>query len=129
MKQSNRRGVSPLKVLILLCLVSVSSYAADSSGLPAARHASADHGRMPANASRTSLDLTMPPLWRVMSHSQLLAAMGSTSDDVIEVVAEPALVPMSTDVQAPLGIVDSLRWSAGHPTQAWRILMPAASAP
>jgi hypothetical protein len=127
MKQSNWRAVSVLKVLIPLCLVPVSSYATDSSDLASARHANADHGRVSANAPRTSLDLTMPPLWRVMSHSQLLAAMGNPSDDVIEVVAEPALVPMSTDVQAPLGIVDSLRWSAGHPTQAWRILLPAAA--
>jgi hypothetical protein len=124
MKQSNWRPVSVLKLLIPLCLASVSAYATDSSDLAAARH-----GRVPANTPRTSLDLTMPPLSRVMSHSQLLAAMGSTSDDEIEVVAEPALVLMSTDVQAPLGIVDSLRWSAGHPTQAWRILLPAAAAP
>jgi hypothetical protein len=129
MKQSNWRAVSVLKLLIPVCLVSVSAHATDSSDIAAARHANADHSRVPANIPRTSLDLTVPPLWRVMSHSQLLAAMGSTSEDVIEVVAEPTLVPMSTDVQAPLGIVDSLRWSAAHPTQAWRILLPAADTP
>jgi hypothetical protein len=129
MHQSNWRAVSVLKLLIPLCLVIVSAHATDSPDMAAARHANADHSRAPANIPRTSLDLTVPPLWRVMSHGQLLAAMGSTSDDVVEVVAEPALVPMSTEVQAPLGIVDSLRWSAGHPTQAWRILLPAADAP
>jgi hypothetical protein len=129
MNQSNWRAVTVLKLLIPLGLVFVSAHATDSPDIAAPRRANADHSRVPANTPRTSLDLTVPPLWRVMSHSQLLAAMGTTSDDVIEVVAEPALVPMGMDVQAPLGIVDSLHWSAGHPTQAWRILLPAADAP
>jgi hypothetical protein len=66
-----------------------------------------------------------------MPHSEILAEMGSGSDDEesIEVVAAPALVPMSFDAEAPLGIVDSLHWSVDHPTQAWRILLPAAVAP
>jgi hypothetical protein len=59
-----------------------------------------------------------------MPRSELLAEMGST-DDAIEVVAEPPLLPMTSDVNAPLGIVDSLRWSVDHPTQAWRLLLPA----
>jgi hypothetical protein len=73
------------------------------------------------------MDLKAPPLSKVMSHSQLLAAMGTPSDDEesIEVVAEPELMPMISDVQAPLGVVDALQWSVGHPTQAWRILLPA----
>jgi hypothetical protein len=66
-----------------------------------------------------------------MSHSQLLADMGPTSvdEESIEVVAAPPLVPMSFDAQAPLGIVDSLHWAIDHPTQAWRILLPATVTP
>jgi hypothetical protein len=59
-----------------------------------------------------------------MPRSELLAEMGS-ADDPVEVVAEPPLLPMTSDVDAPLGIVDSLRWSVDHPTQTWRLLLPA----
>jgi hypothetical protein len=65
-----------------------------------------------------------------MSHRELLAEMGTNSDEEsIEVVAAPTLVPMSFDAEAPLGIVDSLRWSIDHPTQMWRIVLPATVTP
>jgi hypothetical protein len=89
-----------------LLVTAGSVLAAESSGRPA------------------PLDLRAPALDRVMPRSELLAEMGST-DDAIEVVAEPPLLPMTSDVNAPLGIVDSLRWSVDHPTQAWRLLLPA----
>jgi hypothetical protein len=70
------------------------------------------------------LDLRVPPLDKVMTRGDLLAEMGS-GDDPIEVVVEPPLLLMTSDADAPLGIVDSLRWSADHPAQAWRLLLPA----
>jgi hypothetical protein len=68
------------------------------------------------------LNLRMPPLDKVMQRGDLLAEMG---DDPVAIVVEPPLLPMTSDADAPLGIVDSLRWSADHPTQAWRLLLPA----
>jgi len=59
-----------------------------------------------------------------MPRSELLAEM-SSPDEPIEVVAVPPLLPMTSDADAPLGIVDSLGWSVDHPTQAWRLLLPA----
>ena len=70
------------------------------------------------------LDLRVPSLERVMPRSELLAEM-SLPDEPIEVVAEPPLLPMTSDADAPLGIVDSLAWTVDHPTQAWRLLLPA----
>jgi hypothetical protein len=66
-----------------------------------------------------------------MTYSELLADMGPNPGDEesIEIIAAPTLVPMSFDSEAPLGIVDSLHWSVGHPTQVWRILLPANAAP
>lgn len=80
--------------------------------------------------SAAMLDLRVPELRHVMSHSELLADMGSNYDeDAVEVIAAPPLVPLSFDFEVPLGIVDSLHWSVAHPTQAWRILLPAATGP
>jgi hypothetical protein len=110
-------------MLIPLCsVVSATAFGADS---PAAAVALA------ASAPRAPLDLRVPKLRQVMTHSELLADMGSNSGDEesIEIVAAPALVPMNFDSQAPLGIVDSFRWSVDHPTQIWRILLPANVTP
>ena len=72
----------------------------------------------------TPLDLRPPPLDRIMSRGELLADI-VPGEEPIEVVAEPPLLPMTSDADAPLGIVDSLGWSVDHPTQAWRLLLPA----
>jgi hypothetical protein len=128
MNDARRRAIRALQLLIPLCsVVCATAYAADVSAAPAAQlPASAI-----AHARRAPLDLRVPKLRQVMTHSELLADMGSNSGDEesIEVVAAPALVPMSFDSRAPLGIVDSFRWSADHPTQIWRVLLPANVTP
>ena len=99
-------------------LAGAAAYAADAPAVTAAPH-----------APRAPLDLRVPKLRQVMTHSELLADMGSNSGDEesIEVVAAPAPVPMSFDSQAPLGIVDSLRWSIDHPTQVWAQIVDLAA--
>ena len=122
MNSSRRHTVSTLKVLLPLCCGVAAAYGVD---LPVAPPAVAAGSRSP-----TALNLRVPELRRVMPHSELLADMGSNYDeDSIEVIAAPPLVPLSFDTQVPLGIVDSLHWSVDHPTQAWRIVLPAAELP
>jgi hypothetical protein len=120
---SRRRAVSTLQLLMPLCCGVFG--VAHGVDLPAAPPA------VPA-ASRpaTGLDLRVPELRRVMPPSELLADMGSIyNEDPIEVIAAPPLVPLSSDTEVPLGIVDSLHWSVGHPTQAWRVVLPATPMP
>ena len=119
------RAISTVKIFILLCpLVFGSALGAELANVPPVADTASHH--VPSKTFRAPLDLKAPPLSHVMSHSQLLAAMGASSDEeAIEVVAAPELMPMSSDVQAPLGVVDALQWSVYHPTQAWRILLPA----
>jgi hypothetical protein len=127
------RAISALKILVPWCALAFgAAHAADSVDVAAAdRTTTANHSPGLLNTPRTPLDLRVPPLRRVMSHSQLLAEMGPSFEDEesIEVVAAPALMPMSSDAQAPLGTIDSLHWSVEHPTQAWRILLPATIMP
>ena len=128
------RASAALQLLIPLCpLAFGSAIAGESPGASSVAPAAVvvHQPRVPPNAPRTPLNLHAPPLTRVMSHNQLLAAMGSPADDEesIEVVASPELVPMSSEVNAPLGIIDSLRWSVGHPAQAWRVVLPASIVP
>ncbi len=120
MNSSRRRTVSTLKLLLPLCCGVVGvAYGVD---LPVAPPVVAAGSR-----SATALNLRVPELRRVMTQSELLADMGSNYDeDSIEVIAAPPLVPLSFDTQAPLGIVDAVHWSVDHPTQAWRIVLPAA---
>jgi hypothetical protein len=124
------RATSALQILIpLIAAVSVPAYAAD---LPVmASRVAAVNVSATFSVPRARLDLRVPELRRVMSSRQLLAEMGASSEDVesIQVVAAPALVPMSLDAEAPLGIIDSLHWSVDHPTQAWRILLPVVVTP
>jgi hypothetical protein len=129
-----RSSVIPvLKVLILSCaLATGTAHAADPPDALTAHLGSAAHHTPGLSSTvRTPLDLKVPEVRRVMSHSQLLAAIGRGSEDeeLVEVVAAPALMPMSSDAQAPLGIIGSLQWSVDHPTQAWRILLPSAVTP
>jgi hypothetical protein len=79
-----------------------------------------------ATPQRVPLDLRVPELPRIMSRSQLLYELrdNTEEEESVEVVAAPALVPMSLDTQIPLGVVGSLQWSVDHPTQVWRILLP-----
>jgi hypothetical protein len=122
MNSSRRYAVCTLKILIPLCCSVGIAYGVGSPDTPV----------IPAASSKSAqaLDLRIPELRRVMPHSELLADMSSTDDqDSIEVVAVPPLVPLSFDFEAPLGIVDSLQWSVHHPTQAWRIVLPATVEP
>jgi hypothetical protein len=83
----------------------------------------------PAPPSRAPLlDLRAPPIAQVMPPDELLAEIG-TSDEAIEVVADPVLLPMAFDANPPLGIVDSVSWTVDHPTQAWRLFLPANGVP
>jgi hypothetical protein len=114
---SRRRRIVSTFLIPLCCGIGV----AYGVGLP-------DAPKIPAADSKptTPLDLRVPQLRYVMSHSELLADMGpNDDDDSIEVIAAPPLVPLSFDFEVPLGIVDSLHWSVDHPTQAWRIVLPA----
>lgn len=123
MNSSRRDAVSILRILIPLCCSSTGI--AYGVGLP-------DAPAIPAASSKSApaLNLRVPELRRVMPHGELLADMNSTDDeDSIQVVAAPPLVPLSFDFEAPLGIVDSLQWSVSHPTQAWRIVLPATVEP
>jgi hypothetical protein len=126
MNANRRHAIYALQILVpLLCAAFGTASAADAPGTPAA-HLATSAGHLP----RAPLDLRVPDLRRVMSHRELLAEMGTNSDEEsIEVVAAPTLVPMSFDAEAPLGIVDSLRWSIDHPTQMWRIVLPATVTP
>jgi hypothetical protein len=83
-------------------------------------------------APQRKLDLRPPELRRVMAHSVLLSEIESSTEDEgrsVQVVAEPALMPMSFDSQAPLGLIGSLQWSVNHPTQAWRLILPSTLTP
>ena len=127
MNDSRRSTRSALRILIPLCsVICATAYATGSPAVGAPPAASAT-----VQAPRAPLDLRVPKLRQVMTHSELLADLGPNSGDEesIEVIAAPALVPMSFDSQAPLGIVDSVRWSVDHPTQVWRILLPANVTP
>jgi hypothetical protein len=128
MNSSPRHAMSTLKILIPVCFGVVFGPAHAAGSLDVA---AVPPTTVAVHSPRTALDLRVPDLRRVMSRSQLLAEMGSSSDEdeLIEVVAAPALVPMSFDAQAPLGIIDSLRWSVDHPTQVWRVLLPATVTP
>jgi hypothetical protein len=86
---------------------------------------------MPARGAvvRRPLDLRLPALRNVTAHGVLAGLSVEDEDETVEIVAEPALVLMSSDTQAPLGIISSLQWSVNHPTQAFRILLPASFAP
>lgn len=123
MNSSRRCAASTLKLLIVLCCSVVGvAYGVD---LPVAPPVVA-----PGSRSATALNLRVPELRQIMPQSELLADMGSTYDeDSIDVIAAPPLVPLSLDTQVPLGIVDSLHWSVEHPTQAWRIVLPATALP
>jgi hypothetical protein len=121
MNSRRRCAVSTLLIPLCCSIVGV----AYGVGLP-------DAPKIPAadSKSTTALDLRVPELRYVMSHSELLADMGPNGDeDSIEVIAAPPLVPLSFDFEVPLGIVDSLHWSVDHPTQAWRIVLPALAGP
>jgi hypothetical protein len=128
MNSSRRHAKSALKILIPVCF-GVGFGPAHAAG--SLDVAAGPLTAVAVHAPRTALDLRVPDLRRVMSRSQLLAEMGSPSDEeeLIEIVAAPALAPMSFDAQAPLGIIDSLRWSVDHPTQVWRVLLPATVTP
>jgi hypothetical protein len=130
MNQTNRRAVSVLQILIpSWVLWWASANATDFPGSVPVTAAHHDHSLV--SAPRKPLDLRAPPLLQVMSHSELLDAIGTTSDqeESVEIVAEPQLLPMSSDADAPLGIVDAVHWSIDHPSQTWRVLLPATSAP
>jgi hypothetical protein len=121
MNSSRRCAVSTLLMPLCCGIVGV----AYGVGLPDAPAVPAAHSK-----SAAALDLRVPELRHVLSQRELLADMNSNFDeDAIEVVAAPPLVPMSFDFAVPPGIVDSLHWSIGHPTQAWRILLPATAGP
>jgi hypothetical protein len=121
MNSHRRFAGSTLLILIPLCCNVVG--VAYGVGLP-------DAPKPAAEPKSVTLDLRVPELRYVMSRSELLADMGPNGDeDSIEVVAAPPLVPLSFDFEAPLGIVDSVHWSVDHPTQAWRILLPATVGP
>ena len=122
MDTNRRHALSALRMLLpLFSLVFGTALAVEPPDAASARLAHAV-----TQPTRAPLDLRVPDLRRVMSHRELLAEMGSNSDqeESIEVVAAPALVPMSFDADAPLGIIDSVRWSVDHLTQTWRILLP-----
>jgi hypothetical protein len=126
MNSSRRYAVSTLKILLPLCCSGVGI--AYGLGLPDAAVIPA----IPAASSKSppALDLRVPELRRVLPHSELLTDVGSTDDEnSIEVVAVPPLVPLSFEFEAPLGIVDSIQWSINHPTQAWRVVLPATVEP
>jgi hypothetical protein len=80
-------------------------------------------------AVRRPLDLRLPELRSMTAHSVLAGLSAKDEDQTVEIVAEPVLVLMSSDTQAPLGIIGSLQWSVDHPTQAFRILLPSSFAP
>jgi hypothetical protein len=85
-----------------------------------------------AAAPRRPLDLRVPHLRNVGSNSVLLGMIGLSADDEdqsVEIIAAPALVPMSSNTQAPLGIIGSLQWAIGHPALAFRIFLPSSLAP
>jgi hypothetical protein len=119
-------AISALKVFIPSCALAFgTAHAGDASDVVLAGSPAY------SNAAKKPLDLKAPELQRVMSHRRLLAALATTAEDesLVEIVAAPALVPMSSDAEAPLGIIGSLQWSADHPTQAWRILLPSPGTP
>jgi len=96
MKASRRSAICALQILIPLCsVVCATAHAADLATVAAA-----------PRAPRAPLDLRVPRLRQVMTHSELLADMGSSSGDEesIEVVAAPVLVAMSFDWQTPWGL-------------------------
>jgi hypothetical protein len=106
------RCVSALQVCLL-----VASAAAFSAGSP-------------TTTSRPALlDLRAPPIEQVMSRNELdelLAEIGP-SNEPVEIVVQSPLLPMISDSDPPLGIVDSVSWSFNHPSQAWRLFLPANS--
>jgi hypothetical protein len=101
---------------------------------PAAAHAPASREKIRSHdtaeatpiRARVPLDLRVPELGSIMSHSQLLDELRDAPDEQesVEVVAATALVPMGLDTQIPLGVVGSLQWSVDHPLQVWRIFLP-----
>ena len=101
---------------------------------PAAAQAPASRSKIPSHGTaeatplpaRVPLDLRVPDLKSIMSHSQLLDELRDAPDEQesVEVVAATTLVPMSLDTQIPLGVVGSLQWSVDHPLQVWRIFFP-----
>ena len=130
MKNTTRRAIFASTLIPISCSVLPLANATDSkSGI--AHFAAVYDGTITSGTRRVPLNLRVPPLQRVMSQNQLLAEIDSSSDEAesIEVLAGPELLPMASDAQAPLGIIDSLRWSKDHPKQVWRILLPATNAP
>ena len=89
MNDSRRSTRSALRILIPLCsVICATAYATGSPAVGAPPAASAT-----VQAPRAPLDLRVPKLRQVMTHSELLADMGPNSGDEesIEVIAAPAL--------------------------------------
>jgi len=138
MKYDRRCESLPIKALMASCALTVGmAHAADRATM----HLDAAIDRTistvtpikrGASPGRQQLDLRMPELRRVMAPGAVLSADGWKPDELdqsVEIIAAPALVAMSSDAQAPLGLIASLQWSLDHPTQAWRILLPSTLAP
>jgi hypothetical protein len=84
-------------------------------------------GQPSTTTSRPALlDLRAPPIEQVMPRDELLAEIGP-SNEPVEIVVQPPLLPMTSDSDPPLGIVNSANWSLSHPSQAWRLFLPANS--
>src|ERR1700683_3295496 len=64
------------------------------------------------------LNLRAPPIEQVMPRDELLAEIGA-SNEPVEIVVQSPLLPMTSDSDPPLGIVDSGSWSVTHPTPDW----------
>src|ERR1700684_1926719 len=77
MNANRRHAIYALQILVpLLCAAFGTASAADAPGTPAA-HLATSAGHLP----RAPLDLRVPDLRRVMSHRELLAEMGTNSDE------------------------------------------------
>lgn len=74
--------------------------------------------RVPASAA---LDLTTPPITRVMTPEQVQALIGEPDD------AEPEEVMVERgryQEPVPEGQIQALAWALMHPLEAWRIFTP-----
>jgi hypothetical protein len=128
MNINRREEVSMLAALVALGLGT--AFASSPQSVPGNRASSpVDSTFAQSRRLRAPLDLRVPSLERVMSRRQLAEEPIADEDEAIKVVAAPELAPMSSDSQVPLGLVGSLQWSVEHPTQSWRLLMPAVVAP
>jgi hypothetical protein len=131
MNVNSRRILSAATVLIPLSALALGVAHAGNAphNTPGYLAAAMDNTLAPSKASRAPLDLRVPDLLRVMSRRQLEDRLTPDENGAIEVVAAPELMPMTSDSEAPLGIVGSLQWSLSHPTQAWRLLLPSNMTP